>query len=1102
MKCHVNRSFPKKQARINIVWQIILLAVATIWGIVFACVSEEVFATIDPNSYTVNMLIQNQNEGIEVFGASTTEQYVSTMRTIVVNTDAPSGYRLYINVPTEETSGGNMVLVDGGASSPAIAKLDTTPATASVLSANTWGFGIPSTTTGLPTNNFSAAYTAGVPEASSTYSGVVVSPDYMLLRNVTGAVSGNDSFDVYYGMRLGSTVLSTPGTYRTVVAYHALIEATDVVGGEATITPASGPKSGYENVTITTSLKTDFVPQGISVNIGNQECTNPRGNISTGVLRITCTTQSHTPDVLDVSVNISSLGIDYTITDGYEYLETGDVKITNVSYVSGTNVDGTPHPSVDENNNVDFDLTFRSGVTQDDNTFTATYRFTMSNTTSSDYIFTAPVANLALRLSATTTSEVYYELDGISVGDTIPANSTISFNVILSADYASGTHGVEGGMEVEPVEDKTGSLVGSISGSNQGDLSGSNELAMFQLSVQNTFSSDKTFTIDIIGNDFVVANSTGGFLDAQTIATNSTSTYTFYVKKAAGATYGSDFVNAAVVISYDGTETNSGTLKLAVDKDPSFVDNEAPYISGVSVVRNNAIGSATVSWNGTDNVGVASYAIYPCVKDGNAYSCGSPVTGISGDATSYTLTGLADGVYGIVVVGFDDEGNTATQSEIDAATTDPGHASRTEDVELRWNFRVTGNISNGSLSNTGSTVQMGGTYTGTISPNNNYSTPGSITVTMGGATLPTSSYTYRNGSITIPAVNGDIVITATCPYNWCLIEGTLIALADGTTIPIEQVTYDTMLKVWNYETGSVGAELPAWIEKKAVTTEYQVTRFDDGTELKTAGWHGVFDVDKNEFVTIDSPDFGVGSRIYKVNDDDELEVVTVTAIEHVKEEVNYYHVVSSQYYNIIANGIITTDGAVYLSNLYGFEENIKWPALREEIIANPDNLYTFADFEDIGLPRKMFDDLRVREAKYLATKYGISLEVFKWYLLSNQLNTDIWLPYCEGSELLKAEYCPAEPEEKAEPQTVDTSQNTQATTGGGAVAEAEAEADKKDTKTSYDEPLGASTTKNIATSSTVDDLPIGEILISLAGAAGVAGLAFLLASERKKDKEE
>lgn len=1080
------------------------IAITSLFLMFSICNSEIAIATINPNNYTISFNMQNQNQGLNIISASTADRYEGLMRTLSVSTNAPSGYRIYASIPADEDSGGNLVLVGGDSSSPSIDMLNSTPATATTLSADSWGFGIPSGTTGLPTNNFSSSYSVNPASSSSNYSGVKVSPDYTLIRNVQGTVSGTDSFNVYYGMRLSSDVLSTPGTYETNVSYHAMIEATNVVGGEATILPTSGPKSGYETVTITTSLMTDFVPDDISVTIGGLTCNNPRGNISTGTLMITCVTQAHTPELTDVAININSLGISYLIEDGYEFLETGDVKITNVSYVSGINVNGTPHPTVDSDNNVDFDLTFKSGVTQDNNTFQATYRFTMANTTSSDYIFTAPISNLVLRLSSTTTSEVYYELSGISVGDTIPANSTVTFNVILSADYASGTHGVEGGMEVEPVEDKSGALIGSISGSNEGDLTGNHDLAMFQLSVQNTFSSSKVFTIDVLGNDFVIANSSGNYLGAQTIAANTTATYTFYVKKASGATYGSDYVNAAVVINYDGNEVSTGTLKLAVDKDPSYVDTEAPYINGVTITRTNTIGSAIVSWNGTDNVGVASYSIYPCTKSGNSYTCGNPVTGISGNATSYTLTGLSDGVYGVVVVGFDDEGNTATQQEIDTATTDPGHASRSPDTEIRWTFNIVGQITNGSLSNNGQTIQMGATYTGTISPNSSYSTPSSITVKMNDRTLTNSEYSYSNGSvrITIP-VDGDIEITANCPWDWCLIEGTMIALADGTSIPVEQVNYDTLLKVWNYETGSVGAEYPAWIEKEATTHSYQLTKFDDGTELKTAGWHGVFDVDKNAFVSVDNSEgFGVGSRIYKVNDNNELEIITVTSIERVEEEVHYYHVVSSQYYNVIANNVITTDGAVYLSNLYGFDDNLKWPETRNQIISDPNNLYTYEDFADIGLPRKMFDDLRMGEAKYLATVYGITLEAFKDYLLSNQLNTDIWLPYCEGSIRLQAEYCPTNTDtETTNPPTIENTPTPISTQT--AITNNDQEPNPEPTTTDGARaPLGAADETADKHYVVEEESSANGIIVGSTAIAAAAAAALLLNKQNRKDETE
>lgn len=311
------------------------------------------------------------------------------------------------------------------------------------------------------------------------------------------------------------------------------------------------------------------------------------------------------------------------------------------------------------------------------------------------------------------------------------------------------------------------------------------------------------------------------------------------------------------------------------------------------------------------------------------------------------------------------------------------------------------------------------------------------------------------------------------------------------------MNYDTLLKVWNYETGSVGYEYPAWIEKKAVTTSYQLTKFDDGSELKTAGWHGVFDVDKNEFITLDGDDFKVGTRVYKVNENDELEAVTVISIEYVEEEVNYYHVVSSQYYNIIANSIITTDGAVYLSNLYGFDDNIKWPAIREQIMSDPSNLYTYDDFADIGMPRRMFDELRVSEAKYLASKYGITLDVFKWYLISNQLNTDIWLPYCDASPI-RTEYCSVQNDEN-DIETNNDIITSYESDNSSLQSEMQSESESFDSEDSHSDPLGVSTVSgNGETTSSNDSLELLRGLIAISTAVAVSAGSFYALTNRKK----
>ena len=940
-----------------------------------------VFATIDPSSYSATLSLQNQS-AMEITPTDWSQDiYVSTMRTVNVTSTGLSEYKIFANIPSSDSANGSLVMVGGTSSSPTVSQVNARPSTATTLSTDTWGFGIPSGTSGLPTNSFSNQYTAGTPSTSSTYSGYDKAPAYTLLRDVTNA-TGNDSFNLYYSVRAGADVLTNPGTYQTNVDYHIVGNASNVSGGEATISPASGPKAGGTTVTITTSMMTDFVPPNISVSIGGQTCTSPSASISSGVLVITCTAPAHYPGATNVVVDVASLDMTYTIPNGYTYIETGDVRITNVAYVSGINVSGTPQPTVDSSNNIDFDLTFNGGQDNND-TLQATYRVTIANSTSSDYTFTAPESNLTLRISQNEVRDISYSLSGISVGDTIPANTSVSFNIILSADYVSGQHSAEGGVGVDPVNQDVGNLVGYFTNGTTGDLSGNNTLTPFQITVENTFDEAKSFMIQSLNSGFEIVNSSGNALGSQTIAANTTGSYTFYMKKSSTASFASETATADIILSYDSMYTNVGEVQITVDRDPAFVDTEAPTIRDVTITRDNTVdGKATLTWAGSDNVGVASYGIYVCTT-----TCGNMIS-VGNTVNSYTFSNLQDTTYHFVVVGFDDEGNTATQAQINGANTNPGPASSTGDKPLSWSYTVTWDITNGSMTNTtGNTVRAGGTWEGTITPSGNNNRPSSksaIAVVMNGETYNDFDYNSNTGRVTITGATGNITISAQLT---CLIEGTMIAVLDengqATTKPIEDITYNDLLIVWNHETGSIGYVHPARIEKESSTTEYQLTRFSDGTELGTFGWHGIFSVDANQFVSVSDPDaFYPGVKVQKV-EDGELVTVTVESIETVQEETKLYHILSSRYYNIIANGLLTTDGNVITSNFYGFtEHNIMWPETRNEFMSNPDNLYTYEDFADLGIPLRMFIDLRLEEASYLQN-YGITLRMFKDYLLVN-----------------------------------------------------------------------------------------------------------------------
>jgi len=289
--------------------------------------------------------------------------------------------------------------------------------------------------------------------------------------------------------------------------------------------------------------------------------------------------------------------------------------------------------------------------------------------------------------------------------------------------------------------------------------------------------------------------------------------------------------------------------------------------------------------------------------------------------------------------------------------------------------------------NGGSTATEGGTYTSRITFTRNLDT---IRITMGGRTLvENTDYSYtasgNNGiNLTIPNVSGNITINITTTTSGgggiCLVEGTKITLWDGSTKNIEDITYDTLLKVWNHDLGTYGYEYPSWIEKEDVSDSYTKVSFSDGTVLKIVGNHSIFSKTKNKYVDINSDEFNVGDEVVKLTNG--ISYVTVTNIEEVQEKVKYYHVISSRYFNIIANDFLTTYEIFNnISNFMGFGENLVWQI--KDVVRS--DMYTFEEFPFVF--KYFFKTFRLQEAKYVLVNNIVSMDEFQ-YLFNMYLMND------------------------------------------------------------------------------------------------------------------
>ena len=153
---------------------------------------------------------------------------------------------------------------------------------------------------------------------------------------------------------------------------------------------------------------------------------------------------------------------------------------------------------------------------------------------------------------------------------------------------------------------------------------------------------------------------------------------------------------------------------------------------------------------------------------------------------------------------------------------------------------------------------------------------------------------------------------------WCLIEGTQITLADGTTKAIEDITYDDELLVWNFYEGRFDKAKSSWIKVAEVAPRYNLVKFSNGSEVGFVGaggekgYHRIFNKEAGAFTHTGCADTPNGTTTFAQDGT----FPTVVSQEVVEKEVKFYNVITDKHYNLFANGILTS---CRLSNKYRIE---------------------------------------------------------------------------------------------------------------------------------------------------------------------------------------
>ena len=146
----------------------------------------------------------------------------------------------------------------------------------------------------------------------------------------------------------------------------------------------------------------------------------------------------------------------------------------------------------------------------------------------------------------------------------------------------------------------------------------------------------------------------------------------------------------------------------------------------------------------------------------------------------------------------------------------------------------------------------------------------------------------------------------------CLVEGTMVTMADGSHKAIEDIGYNDLIRVWNFDLGEFSEALPVFVKQEETHSEHYQFTFSDGTVLRTVGHH-VFNKQAGAFTMLVRDTTPVGT--ITVN---ELgEEVTLISKETIQEPVKFYNVWTQYHLNLFAQGILTSNR---FNNIYPIQD--------------------------------------------------------------------------------------------------------------------------------------------------------------------------------------
>ena len=231
-------------------------------------------------------------------------------------------------------------------------------------------------------------------------------------------------------------------------------------------------------------------------------------------------------------------------------------------------------------------------------------------------------------------------------------------------------------------------------------------------------------------------------------------------------------------------------------------------------------------------------------------------------------------------------------------------------------------------------------------------------------------------------ISSDVTIVIKTDANGCVASGTLVTLADGTQIRIEDLKIGDEVLSFNHETGLNEITIIDSIRhenNKESMYEIIELKFDDGQILKIVDSHGLFDLSLNKYVFISKENASnfIGHEFYSIDEKYRKRVVILEGIECYYDTVKVYSPISRKNLNLYANGLLTmTPAKGYedaLFNIFEYDSNQKYDIELMKQDIEKYGLYTYEDFEGI-VPEHVFNNSIMKYLKVSVGKGYITYE--------------------------------------------------------------------------------------------------------------------------------